>query len=148
LVREESNFNASIISHAGAVGLAQLLPSTAREVAGWLRVSYSDAHLSSPAKNLRLGARYLDALVKQFSGSPYLALSAYNAGGGRVNRWLDQWGNVPSDEFVERIPYRETRGYVKRVMGSWQIMRWQFDGDVTPFEDLSRFNHISRPEAP
>ena len=146
LVREESNFNATIRSHAGAVGLAQLLPSTAKEVAGWLRVSYADSHLSEPDRNLKLGARYLDALVKQYSGSPYLALAAYNAGGGRVDRWLSEWGNVPTDEFVERIPYRETRGYVKRVMGSWQIMRWQFDEESAPFADLSKFNHESRPE--
>lgn len=142
LVREESNFNRKIVSFAGAKGLSQLMPPTAKQVAGWLGRPVGD--LYDPANNTAIGARYLDALHKQF-GSPFLSLAAYNAGGGRVNQWLDRHGNVPTDEYVERIPFRETRGYVKRVSGTWTLMRIQFD-DGPAFADLSSLNHMARPE--
>ncbi|MCO4743278.1 MAG: transglycosylase SLT domain-containing protein [Proteobacteria bacterium] len=142
LVREESNFNRRIVSFAGAKGLSQLMPPTAAQVAGWLGRPVGD--LYDPANNTQIGARYLDALHKQF-GSPFLSLAAYNAGGGRVNQWLTAQGNVPTDEYVERIPYRETRGYVKRVSGTWTLMRIQFD-EGSAFADLSHLNHQARPE--
>jgi soluble lytic murein transglycosylase len=141
LVREESNFNQGIVSHAGAKGLSQLMPGTAREVAGWLGVSVGS--LDDPDTNLRLGGRYLEAMHKQLGDSPYLSLAAYNAGAGRVNEWFGEWGNLPTDEYVERIPFRETRGYVKRVMGTWQTERWQFDSGAA-FYDLSAFNHHAK----
>jgi soluble lytic murein transglycosylase len=145
LCREESNFNVHIVSHAGARGLSQLMPATAREVGGWLKVPVTTEQLDDPDFNARLGARYLEAMHKQVKGSPYLALAGYNAGAGRVSQWIGEWGNVPTDEYVERIPFRETRAYVKRVMGSWQTMRWQFD-DGDAFYDLSAFNHHARKE--
>lgn len=140
LIREESNFNKDISSHVGARGLTQLMPATARETAGWLKISVATSELGDPDKNVMIGARYLDAMIGQHKGSPYLALAAYNAGGGRVKQWLAEYGNVPTDEYVEHIPIRETRGYVKRVMGTWQTYRWQFD-DGPAFYDLSAFNH-------
>ncbi|TNE87731.1 MAG: outer membrane protein assembly factor BamD [Deltaproteobacteria bacterium] len=141
LVREESNFNRRIVSFAGAKGLSQLMPPTAKQVAGWLGRPVGD--LYDPVNNTQIGARYLDALHKQF-GSPFLSLAAYNAGGGRVNQWLERHGNVPTDEYVERIPYRETRGYVKRVSGTWTLLRYQFD-EGPAFADLSALNHVARP---
>ncbi len=146
LVREESNFNRRITSHAGARGLAQLMPGTAQEVAGWMGRRVTDRDLEDPDTNLALGARYFDAMHRQFHGSPYLSLAAYNAGGGRVRQWQSEWGDVPTDEYVERIPFKETRDYVRRVMGTWQIMRWQFDVDNPAFADLSAFNHTIAPE--
>jgi soluble lytic murein transglycosylase len=143
LVREESNFNRTIRSHAGAIGLSQLMPYTAKETAGWMKVPVGD--LDDPANNLKLGARYLDSVIGGAGGSPYLALAGYNAGPGRVKQWLGEWGNIPTDEYVERIPFRETRGYVRRVMTTWQTYRFQFDeGDAFP--DLSKFNHRAKPE--
>ncbi len=144
LSREESNFNRNVISHAGAIGLSQLMPATADQVAGWLGTSVNTTKLKDPVINTRIGARYLDALHKQHNGSPYLSLAAYNAGAGRVKQWKERFGNVPTDEYVEHIPFRETRGYVKRVMGTWQVYRWQFD-DNGPFPDLSAFNHQALP---
>ena len=140
LVREESNFNRTIVSFAGAVGLSQLMPATAKETCGWMGKTYSLASLNDPETNLSIGARYLDAMHKQLGGSPYLSLAAYNAGAGRVSQWEAAWGNVPTDEYVERIPFRETREYVKRVMGTWQVMRYQFD-DTPAIPDLSAYNH-------
>jgi soluble lytic murein transglycosylase len=144
LVREESNFNRRIVSFAGARGLSQLMPATARQTAGWLKMSITMDDLNDPATNLRIGGRYLAAMHKQHDGNPYLALAAYNAGSGRVSQWIARFGNVPLDEYVEQIPFRETRGYVKRVMGTWQTMRYQFD-DGSPFPDLSAFNHQALP---
>ena len=146
LVREESNFNRTIVSFAGARGLSQLMPATARQTAGWLGMKISMSDLDTPSTNLKIGARYLDAMHKEMGGSPYLALASYNAGAGRQRQWLGEWGNVPTDEYVERIPYRETRGYVKRVMGTFQTMRWQFDTEDPVFWDLSEYNHKARPD--
>jgi soluble lytic murein transglycosylase len=140
LIREESNFNRQIQSNVGARGLSQLMPGTARDVAGWMKTTVTVDQLDDPDVNLKLGARYLDSVHASMNGSPYLSLAGYNAGPGRVKEWLAAWGNVPTDEYVERIPFKETRGYVKRVMGTWQTERWQFD-DGPEFYDLSRYNH-------
>jgi soluble lytic murein transglycosylase len=145
LIREESNFNRQIQSAVGARGLSQLMPFTAREVAGWMKTSVTMDQLDDPDTNLKLGARYLDSVHAGVNGSPYLSLAGYNAGPGRVRQWLGEWGNVPTDEYVERIPFKETRGYVKRVMGTWQTERWQFD-DGPEFYDLSKYNHMAKPD--
>jgi soluble lytic murein transglycosylase len=144
LVREESNFNRRIVSFAGARGLSQLMPATARQTAGWMKRSVTMSDLFDPQTNLDIGGRYLHQVHKQLSGSPYCALAGYNAGPGRVNQWRGEWGNIPTDEYVERIPFRETRGYVKRVMGTWQTYRWFMD-DGQPFPDLSAYNHQVLP---
>lgn len=141
LCREESNFNAAIVSHANARGLSQIMPATGREIAGWYGTTITLDQLNDPDLNAKFGSRYLEAMHKQLGGSPYLSLAAYNAGAGRVNQWRGQWGDVPTDEYIERIPFKETRGYVKRVMGTWQIMRWQFDEQNPAFYDLSVHNH-------
>jgi soluble lytic murein transglycosylase len=146
LVREESNFNRHIVSFAGARGLSQLMPATARQTAGWLNMTITMDDLKDPKTNLTIGARYLDAMHKQLADSPYLALAAYNGGAGNVNKWIGAYGNLPTDEFVERIPFRETRGYVKRVMGTWQTYRYRFDVDDEVFADLSAYNHYAKPE--
>lgn len=145
LVREESNFNRTIVSFAGARGLSQLMPPTARQTAGWLGMTIQMSDLDDPDTNLKIGAKYLDAMHKQLDDSPYLSLAAYNAGAARVSGWMGDWGNLPTDEFVERIPFRETRGYVKRVSDTWQTMRWQFD-EGEAFADLSAFNHKALPD--
>lgn len=144
LVREESNFNRSIVSFAGARGLSQLMPATARQTAGWLGLKITMDDLAIPTTNLQIGARYLQAMHAQLGHSPYLALAAYNGGAGNVNKWLTAKGNPPTDEFVVTIPFDETRGYVSRVMGTWQTYRYRFDqGDA--FADLSAFNHHAKP---
>ncbi len=144
LVREESNFNRQIVSFAGARGLSQLMPATATQTARSMGRNVALAALFDPQTNLDIGARYLHQVHASLAGSPYLALAGYNAGPGRVRQWWGEWGDVPTDEYVERIPFRETRGYVKRVMGTWQVYRWYID-DGPPFPDLSRFNHRAMP---
>lgn len=121
LVREESRYEATVVSPARAVGLAQLLPSTASGLHG-RAVTVRD--LQEPALNLRLGARYLRAQLDRFGGDLVFAAAAYNAGPGAVARWtaLDR----DPDALVERIPYAETRAYVRRVIGSYGVYRWLY----------------------
>jgi soluble lytic murein transglycosylase len=145
LVREESNFNKDIVSHAGARGLSQLMPATARSVARWLGTTVSDQGMFDPATNLRIGGRYLHFLMERYQGDPFVSLAGYNAGEGNVDKWLRERGNRPVDEFVEDIPFRETRHYVKRVSASWQMYHLLYDGDA-PFPALSAFNHQAVPE--
>lgn len=143
LVREESNFNKGIVSYAGARGLSQVMPRTATETAKWLGKSLKLKQLFEPQTNLEIGAKYLDVVYSQTGESPFLALASYNAGPGRALGWVERFSNAPIDEYVESIPIRQTRHYVKRVMESWQIYRWHFDNDAG-FPDLSRFNHYAK----
>jgi soluble lytic murein transglycosylase len=123
-MREESALDPRALSPAGAVGLTQLMLPTAQEVARSLKLGkVSKAKLTEPSLNIRLGSRYLGTLVRRFEGSVALALAAYNAGGGAVNRWLETRRDLEIDEFVEEIPVEETRGYVKRVLRSYAAYR-------------------------
>jgi soluble lytic murein transglycosylase len=112
LVREESFYESGIVSHAGAVGLSQLMPATAADMASRLRID--DPDLTHPETNLRLGGYYFSHLLER-TGEIGLALASYNAGITRVRRWKQQYAELPSDIFVEAIPFAETRGYVRRV---------------------------------
>jgi len=133
LMREESALDPRAVSPAGAVGLTQLMPATAQQVARQLRLGRIDrGDLSDASLNIRLGARYLGQLLRRFEGQVPLALAAYNAGGGAVNRWLEQRRGLELDEFVEEIPVEETRGYVKRVLRSYAAYRLLYGSDASP----------------
>lgn len=121
LVREESNFNPKIKSHAGACGLSQLMPATASSMAKRLGMSYSSSQIWDPATNLRIGGAYLDTLVTRYHGNYALALAGYNAGEGNADRWItENLPNAPADELSESVDFRETRHYIKRVLSSYQ----------------------------
>lgn len=143
LVREESTFDRRIRSWAGARGLAQLMPATAKDVARRSGLSASD--LTDPAQNLALGAWYLGHVQQRLGGQPQLAMAAYNAGPANVDRWVEAYGDAPLDVFVERIPFRETRGYVKRVTSTWQAYGWIHDRDTPAYLDLGPW--LERPVA-
>lgn len=116
LIREESWFNKRAVSSAGAIGLMQLMPYTAAAVNG----SQVDRDsLFDPERNISLGTRYFSDLLKQFNGDIVLALASYNAGPNAVTRWLKEREGFSLDEFIEDIPYRETRNYVKKVFTSY-----------------------------
>jgi soluble lytic murein transglycosylase len=117
LVREESRYDAAAISPARAVGLAQLLPSTARAMTG--DPSIGVLQLQNPQTNLRLGARYIRLQMDRFAGDLRLTLAAYNAGPGAARRWMNL--DADPDYFIEKIGYAETRAYIRRVMGSYGI---------------------------
>lgn len=128
VIRQESGFNAGAESGAGAKGLMQLLPSTAAKMARMIRVAFAARKLDEPNFNIRLGAAYLDTLLSDFQGSYILTLAAYNAGPSRSRRWVKELGD-PRDtsvdvvDWIESIPFTETRNYVQRVMESVEIYR-------------------------
>jgi len=115
LVREESHFDVAIVSSAGAVGLTQLLPETAREVARLLKMEEPD--LRDPSQNLQIGARHLARLAGRLEDLPK-ALIAYNAGIGRLRGWERSFAGLPSDLLVEAAPFAETRRYVRKILVS------------------------------
>jgi soluble lytic murein transglycosylase len=129
VVRQESAFSVKAKSHANAQGLMQLLPRTAYKVAKKLRVPFSRRRLTTDgAYNLTLGRAYLSELLEEFKGSYVLALAAYNAGPRRVRQWIRGNGDirkadVDSVDWVELIPFRETRNYVQRVLENLQVYR-------------------------
>ncbi len=129
VIRQESAFSATARSYAGARGLMQIMPRTARLVAKKERVRYSASKLlSDPHYNVRLGRAYLKSLVDRYEGSYALALAAYNAGPQRANRWIKEYGDprdpkVDQVDWVEKIPYKETRNYVQRVLENLNVYR-------------------------
>ena len=122
ITRQESQFAENAISHAGARGLMQLMPATANEQAGKLGLAYStSALIADPQYNIQVGGAYFQGLMRYFGGSRPLAVAAYNAGAGNVNKWLrangdPRQGGVGWIDWIERIPLRETRNYVQRVL--------------------------------
>ena len=129
LARQESELNGRAVSSAGARGLMQLMPATARLVAKQIGVSYKRSRLTSDdAYNVRLGTAYLSGLFKTYQGAQVLAFAAYNAGPGRVKKWIRQNGDPRRDDvdvvdWIELIPFPETRNYVQRVLEGAQVYR-------------------------
>jgi peptidoglycan lytic transglycosylase len=124
LMREESRFNPSARSTTGALGLTQLMPRTAQDVARGLKLGRVNPRmLHRPGLNIRLGAAYLAELLSEFEGSTVRAVAAYNAGPVAVWRWVRASPDEELDAWVERIPISETRDYVKRVLGSYGAYR-------------------------
>lgn len=123
IIREESQYDARAVSRVGAIGLMQLMPSTAQAVAQRNGSAVSRDDLFDHETNIRFGVRYLDQLLGQFNGNIIHAVAAYNAGPPVVTRWISKFGDKDPDEFVEMIPYQETRQYVRRVLRSYREYR-------------------------
>jgi soluble lytic murein transglycosylase len=132
LMRQESGFDPGVVSSAAAVGLLQLLPSTAKQIAVESACGDDPAALTSPGVNLRLGAAYVGKLLKTFRGSLVLAAASYNAGPKAVSHWLEAAGGAEAevDLWVARIPYEETRKYVAKVIGNHARYQWLAGGDA------------------
>ncbi|MDO3386400.1 transglycosylase SLT domain-containing protein [Gilvimarinus sp. SDUM040013] len=144
IARQESAFTPDARSSAGALGLMQLLPSTAKQTASRAGMRVSNHDLLNPQTNIALGGRYLNQLMEQFGGNRILAAAAYNAGPYRVKQWLNRDENtrVPYDIWIETIPYRETRGYVQNVLAYSVIYGYRL-GDKRPFiRDLEAANSL------
>jgi soluble lytic murein transglycosylase len=121
-VRQESAFDAQAVSRAGAVGLLQLEPKTAHKLARSLHIGYSRVRLRDPEYNLRLGTLYLAGLIAAY-GTPEAALAAYDAGEDRVTMWTAGQTYQETGEFVESIPFTETREYVQVVLRNAELYR-------------------------
>ncbi|MHB8530218.1 MAG: lytic transglycosylase domain-containing protein [Caulobacteraceae bacterium] len=146
VVRQESSFDPRARSGAGARGMMQLMPATAAVIARRIGVSYSPEELEDPSYNMELGSAYLGRLVGDFSGSYVMAAAAYNAGPGRPNEWAAACGDPRATatdplDFIECIPFSETRDYVMRVMEATQVYRARLRGGAAPLtlaQDLKR----------
>ena len=134
VTRQESAFNSAAVSSSGALGLMQLLPGTARDVAGRVGVPFIQEKLTrDPGYNVQLGSQYLAEMLQRFGGSYELALAAYNAGPNRVARWLEtvgdpRAGKIDMVDWIEMIPFRETRNYVQRIMEGVGVYRDRLNG--------------------
>ena len=157
LTRQESAFDHRAVSPVGAQGLMQLMPATAKMVARQLKVPYDPRRLTrDPQYNMMLGAAHLDDLVGNYDGSYVMALAAYNAGPGRVSQWVREYGDPRASDadvidWIESIPFEETRNYVQRVMENVQVYRQRLAADkVVPLrlaEDLQRASATPRETA-
>ncbi len=128
IARQESEYDPKAKSPANALGLMQVLPATAKETARKIGVRYSRAMLLSPEYNFTIGSHYLSRLISAYSGSYVMAIAAYNAGPGNVSKWSRQFGTPGNTlesavNWIEKIPFSETRNYVQRVLENVQVYR-------------------------
>lgn len=147
LSRQESEMNPAAISHANARGLMQFIPRTARLEARRQGLPYRTSWLTDdPGYNMTLGGAHLDTLLRQFNGSYIMTAAAYNAGASRPQRWIGEYGDPRAGEvdpvdWVEFIPFSETRNYVQRVLENTQVYRNRLSGepeDIRLTDDLQR----------
>jgi soluble lytic murein transglycosylase len=153
ITRQESGFDPLVRSGVGARGMMQLMPSTAIIVARKVGVGYSAGQLDDPDYNMRLGSSYLGGMVGNFSGSYVMAIAGYNAGPGRPTQWTSfcgdpRGGGTDPIDFIECIPFSETRNYVMRVMEGMQVYRARLNGGTAPITlsaDLKRGGYSYAP---
>lgn len=145
IARQESAFDPAAVSHAGARGLLQLMPATAKATARRNGLSYSKKKLTTDAAyNATLGAAHLGELVNEFNGSYIMTFAGYNAGSRRVAQWIARYGDprsrtVDAVDWIERIPFTETRNYVQRITENLQVYRARLEGTGLRIEkDLRR----------
>ena len=146
VIRQESSFDRAVVSPAGALGLMQLMPATAAIVARQLgdQAVTQVSLLADPAQNMQVGGAYMQGLLAQFGGCLPLAVAAYNAGPGRVTQWMAEYGDprtaqIDMVDWIELIPFNETRNYVERVLENVVIYRARrHEGDTTLLAQWSR----------
>jgi soluble lytic murein transglycosylase len=143
LTRQESEFDPEAFSGAGARGLMQLMPATASLTAKRHSIPFSGkGDLFTPSVNLQLGMAHVSDLLSDFAGSFILSIASYNAGGARINQWISTYGdprstNADAVDWIERIPFSETRNYVQRVMENTQVYRNVLAGREVPLAILT-----------
>lgn len=151
--RQESQFAQTAVSHAGARGLMQLMPGTAREQAGKLGLGYDAAALTTdPTYNIRLGDGYFARMMDYFGGSTPLAVGAYNAGPGNVNKWLrangdPRTGSIDWIDWLERIPIYETRNYIQRVLENAVVYETMYP-DKSTYKGNTPLSHLIGKRTP
>lgn len=124
IIKAESNFNPNVVSSSNAIGLMQLMDTTAEEIARKLEITFlKGASLYNPELNIQLGTKYFSNLMKEYNNNYLLALTAYNAGIGNVNRWIEQ-GIIKEDgSDIENIPFKETNNYVRKIIRDYKIYK-------------------------
>jgi soluble lytic murein transglycosylase len=143
LMRQESRFEAKIRSSAGAAGLMQVMPATAEWIKGQAGMAGYD--LNNPNDNINLGTWYLDYTHNEYENHSLFAVASYNAGPGNVAQWINRGGFADADEFVEKIPFPETKGYVRAVFGGyWNYLRLYDPAIAQKVEQYQkRFNSLN-----
>ena len=138
IMRAESMFKPDVISPVGAKGLMQFMPYTARNLARLSGDGSETLNIMDPETNIKLGAQYLARLKQKFKGNLPLSAAAYNAGPHRVEGWLVNFGHLDTDEFIEHIPFLETRNYVKKVVRNHTFYRRLYAKDQKPVDMLAK----------
>lgn len=145
IARQESEFRTAAVSRAGARGLLQLLPGTAKEMARKTGLKYSKGRLTKDAGyNAALGSAFLGEQLRRFNGSYILTFAAYNAGPRRAKQWIGRYGDPRNKDletaidWIERIPFTETRNYVQRVMENYQVYKMRLKGRLDIGRDLTK----------
>ena len=142
LIRQESEFDMRANSHVGAQGLMQLMPYTAKLVAKQAKLPYSKSRLTSdPEYNINLGSHYIAGLILDYDGAYPFATAAYNAGPKRVKHWKKinkdpQKKQIDFVDWVELIPFKETRNYVQRVMENYNVYRYILEKKPIEMKDF------------
>lgn len=122
IIKAESNFNPNVVSSSNAIGLMQLMDTTAEEIAKKLEINFEKGmSLYNPELNIMLGTKYFSNLMKEYNNNYLLALTAYNAGIGNVKKWIEQ-GIIKEDgSDIENIPFKETNNYVRKIVRDYKI---------------------------
>lgn len=122
MIKAESNFNAEAISNKNAIGLMQILDSTAYEVAEEIEKEITKEDIINPEININLGTKYISNLIKRYENIE-LAVASYNAGIGNVDNWIEQGIIKESGENIENIPFKETNNYVRKILRNYKIYK-------------------------
>lgn len=139
IMRAESTFRKEAISPVGALGLMQVMPKTGQKVAEMIgEKSFQPIHLLEPPTAIKIGSKYLQRLWRKFEGNRALVAGGYNAGPHRIHLWLSRFGTLDLDEFIEHIPFVETRNYIKRVLTNYQVYMRIYSGQSDSFPELSQ----------
>ncbi|MCG7509023.1 lytic transglycosylase domain-containing protein [Mesorhizobium retamae] len=143
IARQESEFNVSAVSRVGALGLLQLMPGTAEQLAKKAGMTFSQAKLTTdPGYNATLGAAFLGQQLDRYNGSYVLTFAGYNAGPRRADQWIKRYGDPRGKDidtvvdWIERIPYAETRSYIQRVMENYEVYKMRISGEFDIVGDL------------
>ena len=148
IIRQESEFDLSANSHAGAKGLMQVMPYTAKLVAKQAKLPYSKSRLTSdPEYNINLGSHYIAGLILEYDGAYPFAIAAYNAGPKRVRYWKKinkdpQKGKINYVDWIELIKFKETRNYVQRVLENYNVYRYILEQKPIPMKDFFKNNPL------
>jgi soluble lytic murein transglycosylase len=156
LTRQESEFDSAAVSSAGARGLMQLMPASAKRAASARGLAYRPGDLSNPSYNMQLGMATLTEYLNRWDGSYILAIASYNAGPGNVRNWIEANGDprdagVDPIDWIESIPYPETRNYVQRVLENLEVYRNRLTNSDQKLEivaDLYRASSVSYTARP
>ena len=136
VIRRESAFATDARSRVGALGLMQIMPATGREIARKLKVKHTNKNqLLKPETNINFGTKYLNMMLSEFYSQPALASAAYNAGGHRVKAWLPRGTDMHADQWIESIPFTETRRYVRSILAYTAIYEYRLDIPQTRLQD-------------